>query len=70
MEGNAEIQQSKGGLVHFYLHHVILSNYNYISGKISEISSLCNNFLWPWYDKREEGIVNDILKIFATHIKP
>ena len=25
--------------------------------------------MWPWYDKREKGIVNDILQMFGTHIK-
>ena len=44
----------------------------YVSRKmrsVSETSSLWRNFLWPWYDRREERSVNNVLKIFGTHIK-
>ena len=35
---------------------------------ISEVPSLWNTFLWPWYDKREERSVNDVLKVCGTHV--
>ena len=35
---------------------------------ISKIPSLWNTFLWPWYDKREERSVNDVLKVCGTHV--
>ena len=44
----------------------------YVSRKIrniSETSTLWKNFLWPWYDSREEGSVNEVLKVCGTHIK-
>ena len=44
----------------------------YVSRKmssISETSSLWRNFLWPWYDRREERSVKDVLKKCGTHIK-
>ena len=43
----------------------------YVSHKmrsISETSSLWGNFLWPWYDRREERSVNDVLKKCGSHI--
>ena len=36
---------------------------------ISETSSLWSNFLWPWYDRRKERSVNDVSKVYGTHIK-
>ena len=44
----------------------------YVSRKIrsiSETSILWKNFLWPWYDSREERSVNEVLKTCGTHIK-
>ena len=44
----------------------------YVSRKIrsiSETSTLWKNFLWPWYDSREERSVNEVLKACGTHIK-
>ena len=44
----------------------------YVSRKmrnVSATSSLWRNFLWPWYDRREERSVNDVLKKCGTHIK-
>ena len=44
----------------------------YVSRKmrsVSETSSLWRNFLWRWYDRREERSVNDVLKKCGTHIK-
>ena len=44
----------------------------YVSRKIrsiSETSTLWKNFLWPWYDSREETSVNEVLKTCGTHIK-
>ena len=35
---------------------------------ISEVPSLWNTFLWPWYDKREERSVNDVLKVCGTYV--
>ena len=44
----------------------------YVSRKIksiNETSTLWKNFLWPWYDSREERSVNEVLKACGTHIK-
>ena len=44
----------------------------YVSRKIrsiSETSTLWKNFLWPWYDSREERSVNEVLKACGAHIK-
>ena len=44
----------------------------YVSRKIrsiSKTSALWKNFLWPWYDSREERSVNEVLKVCGTHIK-
>ena len=44
----------------------------YVSRKIrsiSETSTLWKNFLWPWYDSREEKSVNEVLKACGTHTK-
>ena len=44
----------------------------YVSHKIrsiSETSTLWKNFLWPWYDSREERSVNEVLKACGAHIK-
>ena len=43
----------------------------YVSRKmksISEIPSLWNNLLWPWYDQREERSLNGALEVCGTHI--
>ena len=43
----------------------------YVSRKIksiSEIPSLWNTFLWPWYDQREERSLNGVLEVCGTHI--
>ena len=46
----------------------------YVSHKmrsVSEASSLWRNFMWSWYDRREERSVNDLLKmsLCGTHIQ-
>ena len=44
----------------------------YVSRKmrsISKTSTLWKNFLWPWYDSREERSVYEVLKACGTHIK-
>ena len=44
----------------------------YMSRKIrsiSETSTLWKNFLWSWYDSREERNVNEVLKACRAHIK-
>ena len=44
----------------------------YVSRKmrsVSETPSLWRKFFWPWYDRREERSVNDVLKKCGTHIK-
>ena len=43
----------------------------YVSRKIrsiSEVPSLWNKFLWPWYDQREERSLNAALEVCGTHV--
>ena len=44
----------------------------YVSRKIrsilSETPSLWNIFLWPWYDKREERSLYNVLEVCGTHV--
>ena len=44
----------------------------YVSRKIrsiSEVPSLWNKFLWPWYDQREERSLTEALKVCGTHVQ-
>ena len=44
----------------------------YVSRKIrgiSQVPSLWNKFLWPWYSKHDERSLNEALEVCGTHVK-
>ena len=83
MEQTDDTQQPKKGLDDLSIELLVyifsllptsrdIVRLRYVSRKlrsISETSSLWRNFLWPWYDRREERSVNDVLNMCGTHIK-